>query len=123
MKSMKNLLLVMTFIFSFAHCIASQNGNHVCRENFNQTEVTNQDKIRFDNADLEITDDKIFLHVENQKIEINAVRLDEKGFFLFEEDILAYNLIREKTWKCPYCFYYWPIGQKCQNKNCPTNRW
>jgi hypothetical protein len=29
----------------------------------------------------------------------------------------------EKKWRCPYCYYWWPYGQKCANPACPTNQW
>lgn len=26
----------------------------------------------------------------------------------------------EKSWKCPYCYTYWPIGKSCENASCPS---
>jgi len=26
----------------------------------------------------------------------------------------------QKTWKCPYCHYTWPIGTPCRNPDCPS---
>lgn len=35
----------------------------------------------------------------------------------------SYNTMEfgdEKTWKCPYCHHYWPMGTPCQNESCPS---
>lgn len=26
----------------------------------------------------------------------------------------------QKTWKCPYCHFTWPIGKPCKNSECPS---
>ncbi len=31
--------------------------------------------------------------------------------------------MKEKTWKCPYCYRWWKLGEECQNDECPTNQW
>lgn len=28
-----------------------------------------------------------------------------------------------KKWQCPYCQHWWLLGERCQNKKCPTNQW
>lgn len=28
-----------------------------------------------------------------------------------------------KKWQCPYCHFWWEIGERCMNPDCPTNRW
>lgn len=84
---------------------------------------TFQTKLYFDSSDLEVSDNVIYIQLANNLIETNVIRTDEQGLYLFENDIIR---IRErvteyvKKWKCPYCNRHWPIGQKCQNPECPS---
>ena len=87
------------------------------------TTPTSQTKLYFNSNDLEISDNVIYIHLDNNLIETNVLRTDQQGFYIFEQDITNYEAEREKKWKCPYCYHWWPIGQKCQNPDCPTNKW
>ena len=82
-----------------------------------------QAKLYFDSNDLEISDNIIYIHFENNLVETNVIRTDQQGFYIFENDITSYSTAREKEWKCPYCYRWWPIGEKCKNPDCPTNKW
>ncbi len=82
-----------------------------------------QAKLYFDSNDLEISDNVIYVHLENNLIETSSIRTDQQGFYIFESDITNYGTEREKKWKCPYCHHWWPSGQRCQNPECPTNKW
>lgn len=82
-----------------------------------------QAKLYFDSNDLEISDNVIYIHLENNLIETNILRTDQQGIYIFEDDITNYGVEREKKWKCPYCHHWWPVGQRCQNPECPTNKW
>jgi len=56
----------------------------------------------------------------------NAHRSDEQEFYAYGEEIIEYGSRVSplpKKWKCPYCNHWWEIGEKCQNKDCPTNQW
>ena len=89
------------------------------------TELSYQAKLYFDTSDLEIADSVIYIHLENNWIATNAIRTDEQGFYIFESDINDSGSARgiERRWKCPYCNYWWLMGQKCENPDCPTNQW
>ncbi|KIA76813.1 hypothetical protein DB43_HJ00240 [Parachlamydia acanthamoebae] len=83
------------------------------------------EKLYFDSHDVEITDNAIYIHLENNLIETNVIRTDQQGFYIFENDITNYEVVGgiEKKWKCPHCYHWWPVGQKCKNTECPTNKW
>lgn len=80
-------------------------------------------KLYLDSNDLEISENSITIHLEDDLIETNILRSDQQGLYIFESDITNYDAKREKTWKCPYCYNWWPFGQKCKNPECPTNQW
>jgi len=50
----------------------------------------------------------------------NVIRSENRGFYIYESDIITSPQGYEKMWRCPYCNNYWPIGQKCQNPSCPS---
>lgn len=87
------------------------------------TDLRYQAKLYFDSSNLEISDNVIYIHLEDNLIATNVLRTDQQGFYIFETDITDYEMAREKMWKCPYCYHWWPIGQRCQNPECPTNKW
>jgi len=91
---------------------------------------TMPDKIYVDSKEMDTTQDRFRIHLgHNVWVEANTMYRDESGMFTLES-----NLIRgmgngiakdvkgeyERTWKCPYCYKYWPVGQACQNKDCPS---
>ena len=59
----------------------------------------------------------------NVWIETDTVHRDASGLYIFEDNIQKCTepkMEYERTWKCPYCFYYWPIGIPCGNEACPS---
>jgi len=69
--------------------------------------------------------DAFRIHIgHNNWIQTKTVHRDYSGMYIdvseiqFEKvnDIMEY----QKSWKCPYCFYYWPIGTPCGNEQCPS---
>lgn len=87
------------------------------------------EKVYIDNDDLNTTAQDTFrIHIgHNVWIEANAVYRDKTGLFTFESNISRSAMCGkgvyagyEKTWKCPYCYHYWPIGKPCQNPDCPS---
>lgn len=82
-----------------------------------------QAKLYFVSNDLEISENAIYIHLEEMLIETSTIRTDQQGFYIFEDDIINYEAEKEKMWKCPYCYHWWPVGQRCQNPECPTNQW
>lgn len=86
-----------------------------------------EDKIYIDNDELNMSQDTFRIHTgHNVWIETNAVFRDSTGLFTFESNITRSlndkipNLAYEKSWKCPYCYQYWPVGSPCKNPNCPS---
>lgn len=84
---------------------------------------SDQAKLYFNSNDLEISDNAISIHLENNLIETNVIRTDQQGFYILEHDITNYVTGREKKWRCPYCSRWWLIGEKCKGEDCPTNKW
>ena len=54
-----------------------------------------------------------------------TLRHDEQGIYVISKDIILCGSrpTIEKRWQCPYCYHWWKYGEKCQNKDCPTNQW
>jgi hypothetical protein len=76
------------------------------------------DQIYIDSADLDIREDSFFVHKgENIWIETQSVYTDDHGLY-YVENKKPKQMV--KKWKCPYCFNYWPIGEKCKNAQCPS---
>lgn len=80
-------------------------------------------KVYFDSNDLVISNNIIYVQLENNLIETSVIRSDQQGLYVFESEINDCRLGGEKEWKCPYCHHWWPMGQKCNNPNCPINQW
>ncbi len=56
--------------------------------------------------------------------EIDVIRVDTEGTYVLEQDLMTYAASRgSKRWQCPYCRYWWQIGESCKNPRCPTNNW
>lgn len=87
------------------------------------TAQSNRAKLYLDSKDIEIANNAIYIHLENNWIEASVMRTDQQGCYIFENDITTCGIEIEKKWKCPYCYRWWPLGQKCQNPECPTNQW
>jgi len=81
-------------------------------------------KMYIDPINLDSSDCAFRVHMGgNEWIETNCIHRDETGFYSLTEDLIHRKDCRsnyEKTWKCPYCYQFWPIGKACQNKDCPS---
>lgn len=113
MKNFLKFLLALTCFFSSTSLLAFANTSVI---------PNNQTKLYFDTNDLEIFNNVMYIHLSNNLFETNAIRSDQQGLYIFEDDLM-YGTATEKQWKCPYCHYWWPVGQKCKNPDCPTNQW
>lgn len=82
-----------------------------------------QSKLYFAQNELEIEGSSMRIHFDDHVAETNVLRSDQAGLYILENDITSCYSVAEKQWKCPYCYHWWPIGQKCENENCPTNKW
>lgn len=107
---MKYFLMLICFCFSMSLSAAQINDR-------------GQAKLYFTSNDVEVSDNVIYLHLDSHLIETNTIRTDQEGLYIFEHDIISYEAASEKMWKCPYCWRWWPIGQRCGNPECPTNQW
>jgi hypothetical protein len=116
MKHIVKSLLFFICIFSFM-------GLSAAYASYSPTAASDQAKLYIDANNLEIADNVIYVHLEDNCIATKAVRADQYGCYIFESDITDYGISREKKWKCPYCHRWWPIGERCQNPECPTNKW
>ena len=89
--------------------------------------VTASEKIYIDQEELKSSNNAFHIHQGNNVwIETNTIHRDATGFYTHEESIARtfkdnkYKGDYKKTWKCPYCYSYWPIGTPCQNPSCPS---
>lgn len=81
-----------------------------------------KEKMYIDPFELNMEEGSIRIHtMDNIWIECEMLHRDETGFFIFNNDIRkdSHNA-HEKSWKCPYCFRFWPVGKPCQNPDCPS---
>lgn len=70
-----------------------------------------------------IDGDEFHLHVgENVWLVTHTIHRDSTGMFAFESYLKKMKGEREyqRSWKCPYCFNYWPIGTPCKKTDCPS---
>ncbi len=99
--------LRVSFVFFMASC-AILNG---------------EDRVYINSEDLSMDHDAFRIHIgHNIWIETSALQRDKTGLFTFEGNILrnSYEEAYQKTWKCPYCYNFWPVGTPCQNPDCPS---
>jgi hypothetical protein len=68
--------------------------------------------------------DHFFIHLgSNEWMCTDIINHDALGVFVYDHHIkrIAKNSCEfQVKWKCPYCYQYWPKGQPCQNKDCPS---
>lgn len=81
------------------------------------------EKVYINSNDVEIGQNGIYINHMKSWLYSDVIRKDELGFFLLENEMQMLQNAREEYWKCPYCFRWWKIGEKCQEPQCPTNRW
>lgn len=86
------------------------------------TVLSATDKIYLDESELDFIQGKVRFHQGNNVwLESLALRADKTGIFTLEQDIVKTpQSAYERSWKCPYCYRHWPIGQRCQNPDCPS---
>lgn len=82
------------------------------------------DKLYLDKQDMDTSQDQFYIHVGNNEwIQSTALYSDETGMYTLDCHIIK-SLGNKKSyassWKCPYCYRYWPIGKSCENKDCPS---
>jgi len=83
------------------------------------------EKIYIDEDEFKTGQDAFYMHLgHNVWVHTNCVHRDQTGLYTYEcsisKSMKGYQCAYEKTWKCPYCYNYWPIGTPCQNKDCPS---
>lgn len=97
-------------------------------EKINQELISQQqeeDKMYIDDEEMKSTPDSFHVHLGNNVwVRTNTVHRDKHGLFTYKaciaKSMLGAKYGYEKSWKCPYCYKYWPIGTPCQNKDCPS---
>ena len=89
-------------------------------------EVFLEDRIYIDEQEMTAMDDAFFIHMgDNTWIQTGAICKDKQGTYIYRSAIVCSENQRnvtdyEKTWKCPYCYRYYPVGKPCDNKDCPS---
>lgn len=83
------------------------------------------EKIYIDEQELDMECAEIRIHIgDNTWIQTSTLHNDQYGIYTLENEIIQEKEITHKTyqrtWKCPYCYRHWPIGEKCGNKECPS---
>src|ERR1700761_4129756 len=76
--------------------------------------------------ELESYYEQFHIHLGNNVwIEVNDVYKERvlqcvQGLYNLRSLEEIFYTAYEKKWKCPYCYQYWPLGQPCGNKDCPS---
>jgi hypothetical protein len=83
------------------------------------------ERLYIDQQEFTFDHDCFHIHIgENVWLETDTVHRDSSGLYTLESNILrsqsGVNMEYERKWKCPYCNKYWPIGQACGDKDCPS---
>lgn len=109
MKNVKLIVFLLAFVFS----------------SFSFLEAT--EKFYIDEKELCFEKDTFHIHIgENVWIQTNTLHKDETGTFVYDYDLLKIldqeteMLEYQKTWKCPYCYNYWPLRISCQKIDCSS---
>jgi len=91
------------------------------------TDMSEGDKMYIDADEFSANTkgDAFHIHIgHNVWLVTNSVHRDSRGMFSYEcnvrKNMKGVHLEYEKTWKCPYCYNYWPLGIPCKNKDCPS---
>lgn len=86
--------------------------------------LSSDSSIYIDPNELNTEYDSFRIHTGNNIwIETHTVHRDATGLFTFQSNLRLNKdpLVGfEKSWRCPYCHHYWPIGVACQNKDCAS---
>ena len=107
---------ILTFIVLFC-------GMRVC--SLSAIEISEKMYINDDEFSTKTEGDAFHIHIGNNVwLVTNTVHRDSTGLFAYECNLSramgSVKLDYVKQWKCPYCYHYWPIGQACGNKDCPS---
>lgn len=83
------------------------------------------DKMYIDKQEFSMDGDKFRIHIgHNVWLETDTVHNDKTGMYALYSSLHRSqgnnSYAYERTWKCPYCYSYWPIGKACQNEDCPS---
>jgi hypothetical protein len=84
-----------------------------------------EEKIYLDYDEVDCSShDAFYIHQgENIWLKANSIFRDNCGTFTFESNMnkIGENAqMAQQYWKCPYCNRYWPKGEPCGNKDCPS---
>jgi hypothetical protein len=88
------------------------------------TTISASEKIYIDEDQLDHKEDCFHIHIGgNVWLETEIIHRDKTGMYTFDSRLLRSKKLAteyKKTWKCPYCYQYWPIGTACKNPECPS---
>lgn len=85
-----------------------------------------EEKIYLDYDEVDCSShDAFYIHQGNNVWEkTDTILRDEQGTFTFDVNLNRSrerpNVVAQQYWKCPYCYQYWPRGEPCKNKDCPS---
>ena len=61
---------------------------------------------------------------EQEDLRQNSCSNDQNAYTLMENLTQCGSRVSQPTkWQCPYCHRWYELGEKCDNEDCPTNRW
>lgn len=93
---------------------------------FCSTAAAIEEKIYLNEDEIKNSHDSFYIHQgHNVWLQTSTLHRDQTGLYTFSSNLCSHFIPGGKTeyiktWRCPYCHHYWPIGQKCQNKDCPS---
>ncbi len=91
---------------------------------FSLSTLCASEKIYIDKKELSQIGDSFHIHVgHNIWLVTDTIHKDCSGLYTLESRLLRAQKNNEgyvRHWKCPYCYMYWDVGTRCQNKECPA---
>lgn len=90
---------------------------------FDEAMVSSKERYYIDEEEYSTKGNAFYIHTGgNVWIMTNSLHRDKTGLFTYTCDIIreGQKNLEERRWGCPYCHEYWPMGQKCDNKDCPS---
>ena len=70
--------------------------------------------------------DRYYIHIGNNFwLMTDVMKRDVTGLYTLEKSFMRSQTGGErggyvKRWRCPYCYMYWPVGDRCGNNDCPS---
>ncbi|GEM_PF-3554452 len=114
---------ILASSIGFAHDATEAANSQVIDEILANTKTCmvgcSEDKIYLNANRLIPTEQGLYLNLNDvDYVLLPTLNSDSNGCY-----VSCGSRVQPKMWQCPYCHLWWELGEKCQNKECPKNKW